>query len=83
MSDTITIKKVQNDKITTKWKAYRVEMKNDKHRKWTLIMCNLVKQFNDRSYVTQHPKGTVGSLFKEDDGEVVAHGTIAYLINKK
>ena len=59
---------------------YRVLMTNDKQWRWTNIMCALVKDLKDKNYETRHP-ASKGSLYKEENGEVIAHGTFAYLMD--
>ena len=66
--------------ITQEWIAYRVLMNNTGQRKWTTVMCGLIKQYNNPSYVTVHPKGTKGSLFKQEEGSYLTTGTIETLL---
>ena len=72
----IVISKVRDSNISKTWMAYRVEMFNGSHRKWTLAMCAIVRQFNDKRYATQHPRGTTGSLYKKTEIEDVIDTSI-------
>ena len=59
------VSKIDVPSISTDWIAYRVDMKNSGQRRWTTHMCGLIKHFDDSNFVTVHPKGTKGSLYKE------------------
>ena len=79
----VVISKVANQDISKNWMAYRVEMQNSSYRKWTNMMCNIVKQFNDKKFATQHPKGTTGSLYKLLETQAYIDSSIGDLLQEK
>ena len=50
--DYTKVYKVDVPQMSEKWIAYRVRMCNDLKRKWTLAMCEIVKNYNQPGYKT-------------------------------
>ena len=50
--DYAKVYKVDVSQMSKKWIAYRVRMCNVLTRKWTLAMCEIVKNYNQPGYKT-------------------------------